>query len=53
MYKTQLRTDEITAKKIYVIATKEKRSFNKQVEFIIEQFIKDYEKANEEIQLEK
>ena len=51
VYKTQLRISEDTGKKLKVISEKNCRSFNSQVEFILLQFIADYEKVNGKIDL--
>ena len=48
-----LRLDDETHDKIKFIAEKQSRSQNKQVEFIIKQFISDYEKINGNITNEK
>ena len=46
MYNTQLRLKENTAEKLKAIADQQCRSINQQVEYIILQFIADYEKVN-------
>ena len=46
MYQTQLRLKETTAEKLKFIADQQCRSMNQQVEFIILQFIADFEKVN-------
>lgn len=46
-----LRLDDITHEKIKVIANRQDRSQNKQVEFIVKQFIAEYEKVNGKIDL--
>ena len=47
-----LRLKEETHQKIKIIADKQSRSQNKQVEHIINQFISDYEKINGAIKIE-
>lgn len=49
---TQLRIKDTNFKKIKIIAEEQGRSTNGQICFIIEQFIKDYEKINGKIELE-
>lgn len=46
---TQLRLKEETAKKIKHIAEIKERSLNGQIEYILKQYIQDYEKINGEI----
>lgn len=46
---TQLRIKDTSFKKIKYIAEEQGRSANKQICYILEQFIKDYEKVNGEI----
>lgn len=46
---TQLRLKDKPAEKIKKIAELNHRSFNGQIEFIIDMYIKDYEKVNGEI----
>lgn len=53
MYNTQLRLKESTEKKIKYICKQQNRSINAQINFILEQFIKDYEKINGEIKNEQ
>ena len=48
---TQLRIKEEAFKKIKIIATEQGRSANGQITFILEQFIKDYEKVNGKIEI--
>ncbi len=47
-----LRLDDEAQEKIKVIAKKQARSKNKQIEFIIHQFLEDYERVNGKIELE-
>lgn len=47
-----LRTDKENLEKLSIIAKEENRSDNKQLEFILMNYIKKYEKENGEIQLE-
>lgn len=47
---TQLRIKEEAYTKVKAIAETQKRSINQQINFIIEQFIKDYEKVNGKIE---
>lgn len=49
LIRTTLRLDNETYEKITIIADRNKRSINKQIDFIIASFIKDYEKFNGEI----
>ena len=49
--RTEVRFPENIGEKIKKMATEQKRSFNSQIIFILEQFIKDYEKVNGEIKL--
>lgn len=51
--RTQLRMDEKTARKVKEIANKNERSMNAQINFIIKQFINDYEKVNGKIETEQ
>lgn len=46
-----LRLDRETRKKIEIIAEKNSRSINKQIEHILKKFITDYEKVNEKIEI--
>ena len=46
MYQTQLRLKDSTSDKLKYIAEQQCRSLNQQIEFIILQFIADYEKVN-------
>lgn len=48
-----LRLSEEAHDKLRFICEKQSRSQNKQVEFIIHQYIADYEKVNGPIELEK
>lgn len=50
---TQLRIKEETYEKVKVIAENQQRSINQQINFIIEQFIKDYEKVNGKVEKQK
>ena len=50
---TQLRIKTSTYKKVKKIAKTNERSINKQIIFIIEQYIKDYEKVNGQIELKE
>lgn len=47
--RTQLRMDDKTAYKVKEIAKKAERSMNAQINFIIKQYIADYEKVNGKI----
>lgn len=47
----QVRLEELTHKKLSVIANNELRSLNAQLEYFIMQSIKDYETANGEIDI--
>ena len=51
MFTTQLRLKEITANKIKIIAEEKERSLNAQIEYILKEYIKDYEKINGKIEL--
>ena len=53
MYATQLRIKDGTANKLKHIADKQCRSMNQQIEFILLQFIADYEKVNGTIEQSK
>lgn len=53
MLATQVRFNEETYEKIKRIAEKQDRSINKQINFIINQFINDYEKINGKIEIKK
>ncbi len=48
-----LRLDDILFDKLKVIADKNKRSLNKQIEFLIEECINDFEEKNGPIKIEK
>lgn len=48
---TTVRLDETSMDKIKLIASKEKRSLNMQIEYAIESFIRDYEKVHGTIKL--
>ena len=50
---TQLRIKSATYEKVKSIADEKERSINKQINYIIEQYIKDYEKINGKIEVEK
>lgn len=50
---TQLRIKEKTYEKIRKIAEEKERSINKQINFIVEQYINDYEKINGKIEIEE
>lgn len=47
-----LRLEEETHEKLKYICEKQSRSQNKQMEFIVKQYIADYEKVNGTIELE-
>ena len=49
--RTQLRMDETTAEKIKEIAKRTERSMNAQINYIIKQFLNEYEKVNGKIEL--
>ena len=51
--RTQLRMDEKTARKVKEIANKNERSMNAQINFIIKQFINDYENVNGKLETEQ
>ena len=46
---TQLRIKTSTYEKIKTIADEKERSINKQIIYILEQYLKDYEKINGKI----
>lgn len=46
-----LRVSEELMEKVKYIATKNKRSANKEIEFILEEAVKNYEKENGEIKI--
>lgn len=48
-----LRLDEETHEKLRLICEKQSRSQNKQMEYIVRQFISDYEKVNGTIESEE
>lgn len=48
-----LRLEEDNFKKVKAIADSSKRSIAMQIEFIIESFIKDYEKVNGKIEIQE
>lgn len=48
-----LRVDQITFDKIKIISNLNKRSIAQQIEFILDNFIKDFEKVNGKIELNK
>lgn len=47
---TQIRIKTDTYEKLKKIADEKQRSINKQMNYIIEEFIKDYEKVNGKIE---
>lgn len=47
-----LRLDDILFDKLKVIADKNKRSLNKQIEFLVEECIDEFEKKNGPIRIE-
>ena len=47
---TQIRIKTDTYQKLKKIADEKQRSINKQMNYIIEEFIKDYEKVNGKIE---
>lgn len=53
MYETRIRIEQEYGDKLKVIAKREKRSLNGQIEYIIERFIDQYEKDNSSILTEK
>lgn len=48
-----LRLIDTQKKKLEEISTKNSRSLNKQIEFIVYKYIEDYEKINGKIELKK
>lgn len=50
---TQIRMNDESYKKLKIIAEEKQRSVNKQMNYVIEQFISDYEKVNGKIELTK
>lgn len=50
MYVTQLRIKDTTAEKLKFISEQQCRSLNQEIEFILLQFIADYEKVNGKIE---
>ena len=48
-----LRVSEELLEKIKYIASKNKRSANKEIEFVLEQYVENYEKVNGEIETEQ
>ena len=50
---TNFRIDETIYEKIKIIAKNEKRSINSQLEYFVTKGVKEYEKINEEIIVEK
>lgn len=53
MVKFLLRLKDEQYKKITEVSNKNERSINKQIEYILKQFIIDYEKVNGKIEIEK
>ena len=51
MYQSQIRIKDLTANKLKYIAEKSCRSMNQQIDYILLQFIADYEKVNGKIDL--
>ena len=49
----QLRIKDESYEKLKLIAEEKERSINKQIIYILEQYLKDYEKINGKIELEK
>ena len=47
-----LRVSEILIGKVKKIAVENKRSINKEIEYVLEQYVKKYETDNSEIELE-
>lgn len=47
-----LRISETLLEKVKKIAAENKRSANKEIEFVLEQYVADYEKQNGEINIE-
>lgn len=48
---TGLRLNEMTYEKVKVISTREQRSMNNFIEFVIQRYIEDYECKNGEIEI--
>lgn len=48
-FATSVRLDNDLMKKLKIIAEKEKRSLNMQIEFSLEYYIREYEKLNGKI----
>ncbi len=48
-----MRIDDELFEKLKIISETNSRSINKQIEFVLKQFISDYEKANGTISLEE
>lgn len=48
---TGLRLNETTYEKVKVISTREQRSMNNFIEFVIQRYIEDYECKNGEIEI--
>lgn len=53
MYKTQIRISDITALKIKYIANEKSRSLNEQLNHIIKEYIKDFERINGKIEIKE
>lgn len=53
MYQSQIRIKDSTAEKLKFISEKSCRSLNQQIEYIMLQFIADYEKVNGKIESEE
>ncbi len=51
MKKTSLNFDDVLYDKVKIIADDEMRNFNQQVAFILNLYVKDYEKVHGEIVL--
>ncbi len=51
MISSNIRVDEIAWEKLKEIAKKNKRSMNKEIEYLIDSCIEEYEKINGEIKI--
>lgn len=53
MYRTEVRLNDIIGVKLKHIAEDQSRSINEQINHIIKEYIKDYEKINGQIEYKK
>lgn len=53
LIRTQLRIEEEYEEKLKIIAKKQERNMNSQINFIIKQYLSEYEKINGKIEKEE